>query len=231
SAPMTKLLGSTALAPGALVAAAAGEGFFSAGAASRALIPKTHSKDSRIATRQRVMALLYSRSARSYYRSFGWERGENPPRSPLICVTRRRIEAAAMSYFLAKTDPETYSIEKLEKERKTVWDGVRNPQALRAIREMRPGDRVFVYHSQGEVAIVGLAKLVSEPRPDPKDPKLTGVDVEYVGRVDPPVTLREIKESKLFDDWSLVRQSRLSTMAAPQEFVEWVRKKHPKAKI
>ena len=136
-----------------------------------------------------------------------------------------------MSYFLAKTDPETYSIEKLEKERKTVWDGVRNPQALRAIREMRPGDRVFVYHSQGEAAIVGLAKVVSEPRPDPKDPKLTVVDLEYLGRVDPPVTLREIKESKLFDDWSLVRQSRLSTMAAPQAFVEWVRKKHPKAKI
>jgi len=136
-----------------------------------------------------------------------------------------------MSYFLAKTDPETYSIEKLEKERKTVWDGVRNPQALRAIREMRPGDSVFVYHSQGEAAIVGLAMVVSEPRPDPKDPKLTVVDLEYLGRVDPPVTLREIKESKLFDDWSLVRQSRLSTMAAPQAFVEWVRKKHPKAKI
>ena len=131
-----------------------------------------------------------------------------------------------MNYFLAKTDPETYSIEDLEKERKTVWDGVRNPQALRAIREMRPGDKVFIYHSMSEAAIMGLAKAASEPRPDPKNPKLTVVDLEFVARLDPPATLREIKESHLFDDWSLVRQSRLSTMAAPKAFVEWKKKKY-----
>jgi hypothetical protein len=56
-------------------------------------------------------------------------------------------------------------------------------------------------------------------------------DFEYVGRIDPPVTLGEIKASKLFDDWALVRQGRLSTMAAPETFVEWMRKKYPKAKI
>jgi predicted RNA-binding protein with PUA-like domain len=135
------------------------------------------------------------------------------------------------NYFLAKTDPETYSIDTLEKEGRTVWDGVRNPQALRAIREMRPGDRVFVYHSQGEAAIVGLANVASEPRPDPKDAKLTVVDFEYAGRIDPPVTLKEIKTSSLFEDWSLVRQSRLSTMQAPPAFAEWMRKKYPKAGI
>ena len=136
-----------------------------------------------------------------------------------------------MNYFLAKTDPETYSIENLEKERKTVWDGVRNPQALRAIQEMRPGDRVFIYHSMGEAAIMGLAGVVSEPRPDPKNAKLTVVELEFLTRLDPPRTLREIKESHLFDDWSLVRQSRLSTMRAPTAFVQWMRKKYPKAKI
>jgi len=133
-----------------------------------------------------------------------------------------------MNYFLAKTDPETYSIEHLEKDRETVWDGVRNPQALRAIREMRPGDKVFVYHSMSDAAIVGLAEVVSAPRPDPKDAKLAVVDFEFLTRLNPPITLREIKESRLFDDWSLVRQGRLSTMAAPKAFVEWVRKKHPK---
>ena len=61
--------------------------------------------------------------------------------------------------------------------------------------------------------------------------KLTVVDFEFLTRLDPPTTLREIKESHLFDDWSLVRQSRLSTMAAPKAFVEWMRKKHPKPKI
>jgi predicted RNA-binding protein with PUA-like domain len=136
-----------------------------------------------------------------------------------------------MNYFLAKTDPETYSIENLEKDRKTVWDGVRNPQALRAIREMKPQDKVFIYHSMGESAVVGLAQVASEPRPDPKNPKLTVVDFEFLTRLDPPTTLREIKEGRLFDDWSLVRQSRLSTMAAPKAFAEWMRKKYPKAKI
>jgi predicted RNA-binding protein with PUA-like domain len=136
-----------------------------------------------------------------------------------------------MNYFLAKTDPETYSIEDLAKEGKTVWDGVRNPQALRAIRDMRPGDRVFVYHSMGEAAIMGMAKVISEPRPDPKDAKLAVVELEFLSRFDPPATLREIKESHLFDDWALVRQGRLSTMAAPKAFIEWMRKRHPKAKI
>ena len=136
-----------------------------------------------------------------------------------------------MNYFLAKTDPETYSIEDLERDRKTVWDGVSNPQALRTIREMRPGDRVFIYHSMSDAAVVGMAAVASEPRPDPKDSKLVVVDLEFLTRLDPPTTLREIKESHLFDDWALVRQSRLSTMSAPKAFVEWMRKKYGKAKL
>lgn len=136
-----------------------------------------------------------------------------------------------MRYFLAKTDPETYSIDQLEKEKKTAWDGVSNPQAVRAIREMRPGDKVFIYHSGGHSAVVGLAKVVSEPRDDPKNKKSAVADFEFLGRIDPPVTLAEIKQSKLFEDWALVRQGRLSTMAAPESFVEWMRKKNPKAKI
>ena len=136
-----------------------------------------------------------------------------------------------MNYFLAKTDPETYSIDDLARDHKTVWDGVRNAQALRAIREMRTGDKVFIYHSQGEAAILGLAKVASEPRPDPKDPKLTVVDFEFVTKLEPPTTLREIKESGLFADWALVRQSRLSTMRVLPAVVEWLRKRYPKAKI
>jgi predicted RNA-binding protein with PUA-like domain len=133
-----------------------------------------------------------------------------------------------MNYFLAKTDPETYSIDDLERERKTVWDGVRNPQALRAIKAMQPGDKVFFYHSMGNAAIVGMVKVASTPRADPKDHRLTVVDFEFLARLEPPTTLREIKDSKLFDDWSLVRQSRLSTMAAPDAFVEWMRHRYPK---
>lgn len=130
-----------------------------------------------------------------------------------------------MAYFLAKTDPDSYSIDDLERDRETVWDGVRNAQALQAIREMRPGDNVLIYHSQGQAAIVGLARVVSEPRPDPKDNKSWVVDVAFVGRFAQPVTLREIKESHLFDDWKLVRQGRLSTMSVPENVVEWLKEK------
>jgi predicted RNA-binding protein with PUA-like domain len=133
-----------------------------------------------------------------------------------------------MKYFLAKTDPETYSLADLERERQTTWDGVKNPQALAAIRLMEPGDHVFIYHSGGESRIVGLARVASAPRPDPKDPKATVVDFEFVTRLDPPVTLGEIKQSGKFAGWALVRQGRLSTMAAPPEFVAWIRRKVPR---
>jgi predicted RNA-binding protein with PUA-like domain len=136
-----------------------------------------------------------------------------------------------MSYFLAKTDPDTYSIDDLEREHTTAWDGVTNPQAVRAIREMRPGDRVFLYHSGGISGVVGMAIVRSESRPDPKNPKSAVVDLEFAGRLDPPVTLAEIKQSRQFDDWALVRQGRLSTMAAPEKFVAWMRKRYPKARI
>jgi predicted RNA-binding protein with PUA-like domain len=136
-----------------------------------------------------------------------------------------------MPYFLAKTEPGVYSIDDLERDKKTAWDGVTNPQAVRAIREMRPGDKVFIYHSGGASAIAGLARIASEPRDDPKNSKSAVVDLEYAGRVEPPVTLAEIKQSKLFDDWALVRQGRLSTMAVPAEFVAWIRKLRPDAKI
>ncbi len=128
-----------------------------------------------------------------------------------------------MNYFLAKTEPGTYSIETLEREKKTTWDGVTNPQAVRAIKEMQPGDRVFIYHSGGESAIVGLATVKSEPRPDPKNPKSAVVDLEFLSRIETPVTLKDIKASNQFGDWALVRQSRLSTMAVPKEFVDWMR--------
>jgi predicted RNA-binding protein with PUA-like domain len=134
-------------------------------------------------------------------------------------------------YYLAKTDPETYSIDQFAKEKRTVWDGIRNAQALQAVRAMKKKDRVFIYHSMGEAAVMGLATVVSEPRAVPDDPKLAVVELEFLGLLEPPVTLREIKESKLFEDWALVRQSRLSTMTAPMAFVEWMRKRYPKMKI
>jgi predicted RNA-binding protein with PUA-like domain len=136
-----------------------------------------------------------------------------------------------MGYFLAKTDPETYSVDDLAREKRAAWDGVTNPQAVKTIRSMRPGDRVFIYHSGGVSGIVGLATVRSEPRDDPKNPKSAVVDLEFAGRIEPQVGVAEIKQSGLFADWALVRQGRLSTMAAPAAFVDWMRAKHPEAAI
>jgi len=136
-----------------------------------------------------------------------------------------------MNYFLAKTEPGTYSIDDLEREKHTVWDGVTNAQAVRAIREMRPGDVVFIYHSGGVSSVVGTSVVRSQPRDDPKNPKSAVVELEFAGRLEPPVTLAEIKQSGKFNDWALVRQGRLSTMAAPEKFAVWMRQRYPTAGI
>ena len=136
-----------------------------------------------------------------------------------------------MSYFLAKTDPKSYSIDDFERDQRTIWDGVTNAQAVRVIRGMRPGDRVFVYHSGGVSSVVGIALVKSQPRDDPKNPKSAVVDLEFLGRLEPPVSLAEIKQSRRFDDWALVRQGRLSTMAAPEKFAEWIRPRYRKLKL
>jgi len=101
---------------------------------------------------------------------------------------------------------------------------------------MEKGDRLFIYHSGGGSAsqisgIVGLADIRGSGRPDPKNPKSAVVDVQFKFRLDPPTSLAEIKESGKFSDWALVRQGRLSTMAAPDKFVEWMRSRYPGKKI
>lgn len=137
----------------------------------------------------------------------------------------------AKRYFLAKTDPETYSVEQLERDGETVWDGVRNAQAVRAIREMKKGDRVLIYHSMGNAALVGVADVITDAYPDPGDPKLAVAVFRFRGKIEPPLTLKEIKESGKFDGWALVRQSRLSTMTVPDDAVEWIRVQRPTAHV
>jgi predicted RNA-binding protein with PUA-like domain len=96
---------------------------------------------------------------------------------------------------------------------------------------MKAGDLVFIYHSMGAAAVVGMADVVKDGRPDPGDAKLAVADFRFRCRIEPPVTLREIKESGLFADWALVKQSRLSTMTAPDSFVKWIKEQRPSLKI
>lgn len=131
-----------------------------------------------------------------------------------------------MRYFLAKTEPSVYSIDDLANDKIAFWDGVTNPQAVIFLKQMQKGDRVLIYHSGREKAIVGLAEVVRSGRPDPKEPKSWLVDFKFLKKFDPPhVTLKQIKESGKFSDFRLVRQGRLSTMDVPQDFLDWSRQK------
>ncbi|MBI4429645.1 MAG: EVE domain-containing protein [Ignavibacteriales bacterium] len=116
------------------------------------------------------------------------------------------------NYWLLKTEPSTYSYADLVKEKKTVWNGVMNPVALRNIGLMKKGDLAFIYHTGDEKAVVGLAEIISDPYPDPKDKSLTIIDVKPRMKLQRPVTLAEIKAEKMFKDFLLVRISRLSVM-------------------
>jgi predicted RNA-binding protein with PUA-like domain len=127
-----------------------------------------------------------------------------------------------MALFLAKTEPGTYSIDDLKRDGQTEWDGVRNPFAVQAIKAMKPGDRVLIYHSGSDRAVVGLAEVTSDPRPDPNDDRSWVMDLKYLQHAKQPVTLQQVKESHQFDDWALVRQGRLSTMSAPDAFWSWL---------
>ncbi|MEK9138201.1 MAG: EVE domain-containing protein [Bacteroidota bacterium] len=126
-----------------------------------------------------------------------------------------------MSSWLLKSDPETYSFNDLERDKKTVWDGVSNPLALKHIRSMKKGDLAFVYHSEEEKSIVGVAEIVSDSYPDPKqkDPRLAVVEIKFKERLKQPVSLAEIKVRKEFADFALVRMSRLSVM--PVTAAQW----------
>lgn len=127
-----------------------------------------------------------------------------------------------MKYFLAKTEPSTYSIDDLKRDKSTEWDGVRNPAAVNAIKSMTPGDVVIIYHSGKDKAVVGLAKVASKARPDENDERSWVADFKYVKHAKTPVTLKTIKESHKFDDFALVRMGRLSTMEAPEAFYRWL---------
>lgn len=131
-----------------------------------------------------------------------------------------------MNYFLAKSDPETYSIEMLEKDGTTMWDGVHNFAAMIFIRKMKPGDLVYFYQSQTDKAIVGLMEVVSEPYENKKDPRKSWVvDVKFVKKYTQTVSLAEFKESGKFPDFALIKQSRLSVMPVPENVQKWIESK------
>ena len=128
-----------------------------------------------------------------------------------------------MAYWLVKEEPEHYSYDQLERDRKTVWAGVRNPLAQKHLRSIRKGDRIFYYHTGKEKAVVAIARAASDAYPDPDDEsgKQFVVDVAPEARLPRPVTLAAIKADSGFAAFPLVRMARLSVM--PVTDAEWTR--------
>ncbi len=128
-----------------------------------------------------------------------------------------------MAYWLLKTEPDCYSFDDLERDKKTVWDGVANNLALKYLRQMKKGDLALIYHTGDERRTVGVAEVVSDPYIDPKenDPKLAVVDVKLKERLKRSRTLSEIKADEFFADFLLVKMSRLSVMPVTQQ--QWER--------
>ncbi|MDH5617016.1 MAG: EVE domain-containing protein [Gammaproteobacteria bacterium] len=143
-----------------------------------------------------------------------------------------------MAYWLMKSEPDVYSIDDLERDRREKWDGIRNYQARNMMRDdMRIGDEIFFYHSScKEPGIAGIMKVASEPYPDPGqfdrtskyyDPKSTReeprwilVDVQFVRKLKRNITLTEIKAQKSLEGMLLTRRgNRLSIM--PVEKKHW----------
>jgi predicted RNA-binding protein with PUA-like domain len=125
-----------------------------------------------------------------------------------------------MATWLVKGDPDDYSAADLERERRTVWTGVRNPVAQKNLRSMNEGDDVLVYHTGDEKAIVATATVAAGPRPDPahKSGKLFVVDLAFGKWFKTPVTLATIKADPAFASFDLVRISRLSVMPVSEEY-------------
>src|SRR3954464_3447467 len=105
-----------------------------------------------------------------------------------------------MAYWLLKTEPSTYSFSDLRRDKKTTWDGVTNATALIHIRTMKKGDLALIYHTGDERAVAGVAEIVTNPSPDPKEDnaKIVVFDIKAKAPLPHPVTLDDIKADPAF---------------------------------
>lgn len=119
--------------------------------------------------------------------------------------------------WLLKTEPGTYSWDDLVRDKRTTWDGISNPLALKHLRSATKGDEVLIYHTGNERRVMGIARITKAAYPDPrlKDAKRLVVDVEVVKPLEEPVTLQQFKEDAAFAGWDLLRLSRLSFVPVP----------------
>jgi len=123
--------------------------------------------------------------------------------------------------YLLKSEPDAYGFADLERDGETLWDGVSNPVAVKHLREMKPGDKLVIYHTGKERQAVGTGAVISV---DSKDPRTPLVKIKAEKAITKPRTLAEIKEQKIFSDSPLVKQGRLSVVPLTKEQYEWLAK-------
>lgn len=125
--------------------------------------------------------------------------------------------------WLFKEEPANYNYDRLVRDGKTSWTGVKNPVAQKHLRSVKKGDRIFFYHTGNEKAVVGIAKAAADAYPDPADKsgKLYAVDVAPVKKLAQAVTLKAVKADKFFENFALTRVPRLSVMPVTDQ--EWER--------
>jgi predicted RNA-binding protein with PUA-like domain len=127
-----------------------------------------------------------------------------------------------MKYYCLKTEPNDYSIDDLEKEGETIWDGVHNYQAINVIKTMKPRDMAYIYHTGTERCIVGLAEVVSMPYQNTEDQRYSWVvKIKYLDSFVGP-SLAECKSQPQCKDFFLVTHPRLSVMPVPEEAAAWL---------
>jgi predicted RNA-binding protein with PUA-like domain len=123
-------------------------------------------------------------------------------------------------HYLLKSEPDAYSFDDLVRDGETVWDGVKNPQALQTLRNMKPGEQCVIYHSNTGKAAIGLAKVASVTLA--ADGKTPLVKLKAEKPLKHPKTLAEMREAKVFKDSILFRQFRLSVVPLTDAQFEWL---------
>lgn len=122
-------------------------------------------------------------------------------------------------FYLLKSEPEAYSFADLQRDGETVWDGVTNPVAVKNLRNMKPGDKLVIYHTGSERQVIGTATVTSVDLEDAKTPRVT---IKAGKPLSERRTLADIKQQKLFRDSPLLTQGRLSVVPLTSEQYEWI---------
>ena len=121
--------------------------------------------------------------------------------------------------YLLKSEPDKYSFDDLLRDGVTVWDGIKNPQALMTLRNMKKGEKCIIYHSNVGKEAVGTATVQSVDATDPKHPLVT---LKAGKRLKTPKPLAAIREAGVFKDSIMFRQFRLSVVPLSDEQYEWL---------